>query len=220
MPSGKNPFNSLLSVLIVNLITKSLWAEGAILTEAKGLLSSPRATDWGEWGDWDNCPERNGAQTYVMGMRLKTEPAQGPGDDTALNGIRFMCGVLKERQKVLHSPDRQIESSVGGWGTWGVSYECPDGYAVGFQLRSEITQENHDDTAANNLRIFCSNTGTLSYLEGSGLSWGEWTDAQFCPYGWAMCGIKTQVEASKGHAVDDTALNNLDVRCCRVHTNF
>lgn len=160
-------------------------------------LESPRITDWGEWGEFDSCPEN----TFVRGMRLKTEPAQGPGDDTALNGISFMCGVLGEPQKILHSLSRQIHSSTGKWGTWGASYECPESYAVGFQLRSEERQNGQDDTAANNLRIFCSNSdpNNANYLEGSGLSWGEWTDTRFCEYGSAICAIRTQVEAAKGH---------------------
>lgn len=166
------------------------------IADLANVISSPRVTDWGEWGDWEYCSDG-----YVMGMRLKTEPAQGPGDDTALNGVSFMCGNLGEPQKRLHSPERQIQSSTGRWGTWGVSYECPSGYAVGFQLRSEATQKGHDDTAANNLRIFCSNSDpeNVNYLEGSGLSWGEWTQPQLCRYGWAMCGIRTQVDSSKGY---------------------
>ncbi|CAL8144039.1 unnamed protein product [Orchesella dallaii] len=175
-----------------------------------GLLSSPRITDWGEWGEFEYCKEG----TYVIGMRLKTEPAQGPGDDTALNGISFMCGIIGETQKKLHSPERQIQSLSGNWGTWGVSYECPNSYAVGFQLRSEASQKGHDDTAANNLRIFCSYS--MQYLEGSGLSWGEWTEPQLCPIGWAICGMRTQVETPKGHNVDDSSLNNLDAQCCKL----
>lgn len=163
------------------------------------VLYSPRVTDWGEWGDFEYCPEN----TFVRGMRLKTEAAQGPGDDTSLNGITFMCGFIGEPQRVLHSHSRQIQSLVGKWGTNGVSYECPEGYAVGFQLRSEPSQKHHDDTAANNLRIFCSTSAlnnNVSYLEGSGLSWGDWTEPQLCKYGKAMCGIRTQVEAEKGHS--------------------
>lgn len=216
---------------------------GAVLPKSNiSIISSPRVTDWGEWGDFDVCPEN----TYVMGMRLKTEPAQGPGDDTALNGVSFMCGVNGDNQKTLHSPERQIQSLVGSWGTWGVSYECPGSYAIGFQLRSESSQKGQDDTAANNVRIFCSSSlksPGINYLEGSGLSWGSWSDPQFCSNGWAMCGIRTQVESSKGHcefsfqkfktslwletfmivyvslfliAVDDTSLNNLDAQCCLV----
>lgn len=194
---------SLLALLFLEY-DESVLANGAAVpsSELRTMLSSPNVTDWGEWGDWEYCPEN----TYVIGMRLKTEPTQGPADDTALNGISFMCGVIGEPQMTLHSPSRKIQSLVGKWGTWGVSYECPGSYAVGFQLRSESDQKGQDDTAANNLRIFCSPASSemspgVHYLEGSGLSWGTWTTAQFCPFGWAMCAIKTQVERAKGHSM-------------------
>jgi len=176
-----------------------------------GLLSSPRVTEFGDWGEFEYCEEG----TYVIGMRLKTEPNQGCGDDAALNGISFMCGVIGETQQVLHSPERQLQSLTGIWGDWGASYECHNSYAVGFQLRSEEFQHDNDDSAANNLRIFCSNS--MTYLEGSGLDWGDWTEPQRCPVGWAMCGLRTQVQSSQGGNIDDTALNNLDVQCCELN---
>ncbi|ODM97349.1 Vitelline membrane outer layer protein 1 [Orchesella cincta] len=174
------------------------------------FLSSPRVTDWGDWGDFEYCPE----DTFVVGMRLKTEADTGPQcDNTALNGIRFMCGIVGESQKMLYSPERQIQSFEGNWGRWGAIYECPRSYAVGFQLRSESGRGGNDDTAANNLRIFCSNS--IEFLEGNGLSRGDWTETQRCPFGWAICGMRTQIETPQGNS-DDTALNNLDIQCCKL----
>jgi len=63
-------------------------------------------------------------------------------------------------------------------------------------LRSEPHQDNLDDTAANNLRIYCS--GSKGFLQGGGLHWGEWTALQQCPYGYAICGLRTQVQLSQG----------------------
>lgn len=51
------------------------------------IISSPRITDWGAWGPWSTCPNRE----YVYGFQLKTERNRGEFDDTGLNGIRLFC---------------------------------------------------------------------------------------------------------------------------------
>jgi len=67
MVVNTNFCNSLILVILSGLNINLALAERNI------FLSSPRLTDLGDWGEWDECPEK----TYVMGMRLKTEPAQG-----------------------------------------------------------------------------------------------------------------------------------------------
>ncbi|XP_021950187.1 vitelline membrane outer layer protein 1 isoform X2 [Folsomia candida] len=147
-----------------------------------------------------------------MGFRLKTEPFQGPLDDTGLNGVQLLCGKVGESSRSIQS--RRIQSLVGKWGSWGSSYECPRGYAVGFQIRSEAFEERNDNTAANNLRIYCS--GTKGYLEGAGLQWGNWSNIQLCPWKSVICGLRTQVQSPQGHNSDDTSLNNVDMKCCEM----
>lgn len=120
----------------------------------------------------------------------------GPLDDTGLNGVQLLCGRLGESSRIIQSR-RRITSLVGKWGSWGSSYECHRGYAVGFQLRSETFQDDTDNTAANNLRIYCS--GTKGYLEGAGLPWGNWSKLQLCPWKYALCGLRTQVQEPQGH---------------------
>lgn len=44
-------------------------------------------TQWGIWGAVEYCPEGE----YAYKFQLKTEPGQGGGDDTGLNGIKLYC---------------------------------------------------------------------------------------------------------------------------------
>ena len=45
-------------------------------------------------------------------------------------------------------------------------------------FRSETSQGSGDDTAGNNLNLFCSD----GYWHlGDGLSWGDWSDKVYCP---------------------------------------
>lgn len=51
------------------------------------------------------------------------------------------------------------------------------------------------------------------FFVGDKNEWGTWTGDQFCDKGFAVCGIKSQVEA---RAKDTTALNNVNLHCCPV----
>ena len=79
--------------------------------------------------------------------------------------------------------------TVGG--EWMSVQRCRNSaVAVGFQLRSEGKQRG-DDTAANNLKLICSDN---SVLTGDGMAWGDWTEQRLCDTGHALCGIQAQIE--------------------------
>ena len=138
------------------------------------------------------------AGKHVVAFQLKTEKDQGGNkDDTALNGIKLQCADIGSGRD-----DSSIHSKVGDWGDWGAEYRCPSGSALtGFRLRGEKDQGRGDDTAANNLMGFCRSSTTqeeTDSITGDGLSWGDWSARRDCPRGYAICGIKTQVEDSQG----------------------
>jgi len=177
-----------------------------ISTGQEVILESPILTYWGDYHPWENCSEGE----YVFGMQLKNHEYQGPFyDDTALNGIRFFCGPPGWTEIT-----ESIESGSEFYGVWGQQFLCPTGgYISGFQLRSEEDQNLLDDSAANNLRMFC-NGEQSSYMQGDGLDFGVFTTARHCPAGQAFCGISTQVEIAGTD--DDTSLNNFMVKCCAI----
>ncbi|PIC17986.1 hypothetical protein B9Z55_024035 [Caenorhabditis nigoni] len=176
-------------------------------------IRSPRRTEYGDWQGWKNCPDG----TYAYAVKHKVEGDQRGGDDTGLNAVALFCNPL---HWTTYNTDREILSGEGGWGGWkGVKY-CPEGLVmIGFALRSEADQRGKDDVAADN---FCGYCGTphgprdrSNWISGDTPGWGDWTQDQFCPQGFAVCGINTQIEGDQGGG-DDTALNNVDLRCCRV----
>ncbi|XP_031432759.1 vitelline membrane outer layer protein 1-like [Clupea harengus] len=132
------------------------------------------------------------------------ERRQGIGDDTALNGIRLLCRHIEN-----FALQQTISSFEGRWGSWTPYQDCGSEYLQSFSLRVERPQGGGDDTAANNIEFRCTN-GKL--LFGGGMSWGDWGSwSGQCSNG--ICGIMTKVEKPQG-GVDDTALNNVQFRCC------
>ncbi|CAG7733778.1 unnamed protein product [Allacma fusca] len=185
---------------------------------AEIFIQSPRVSDYGDWGPYDECPPG----MYVIGFQLVSEPDQGAfGDDSAMNGVSLFCFSLTARMNApdflswYASPRKyvMISSTIGHDGYARSAYECPfPEYAVGFELRSDPYHGLwYDDTAANNMRLSCTK-GTI--VEGDGESWGDWTGVQYCPRGFRICGIKTQVE--KPGVVDETTLNNIELGCCEI----
>jgi len=172
-------------------------------------IESPKVTNWGEWGAEEFC----NATEFVYGFRLKVQQSQGILDDTALNAIELHC------VKTITGPRTYIKSREGIKGAWGTVRECQGtSYAIGFEMRTEAPTL-FDNTAANNMRLMCSDGVTV---EGTGLTWGDWTGALFCPSNMKICGIRTQVEdpvedpsAPKG----GTGTNNVDMFCCDRNSN-
>jgi len=175
-------------------------------SEPENYLDSPPDTDWGVWGYEESCPFGR----FAQGFQLKTEPIRFTEDDTALNGIRLVCGDPTRPDTAI------ISSTVGEFGEWGRVYSCYPGRLTGFQLRVESPVITGDDTATNNVRFFCSALSSPNdYIQGDGLSWGSWRDPLRCFPNQGICSIQTQVEPNLGDG-DDTALNRVSMGCCNV----
>lgn len=170
-------FSSLLTVpLLLTIVTGGI-AENFNIT-------SPPVTDWGTWGQFQKCP----LGTRAQGFQLLTQRFQGPlTDDTALNGVRLYCG------DPFNQSTHAITSKIGDFGNWGSTYSCFPGNINGFQLRVEPYLGSGDDTATNNMRVFCSGDPN-NYVEGDGLGFGLWGESRRCFSDQGVCGLQTQVE--------------------------
>ncbi|XP_043090328.1 vitelline membrane outer layer protein 1-like [Puntigrus tetrazona] len=99
-------------------------------------------SDVGSWGRWTEikwCPSG-----FLIGFQLRVEPSQGNGDDTAANNILFKC----------------TQGSLAGegtnWGFWGDWSQTCEGRGIcGLRTRIEGPQGRGDDTALNDVRMFC-----------------------------------------------------------------
>ena len=157
-------------------------------------------TNWGYWHPISNCPEYG----KVDGFRLRMDD-----DTTALNSIELNCvngGVINPHH--------------GHWGKWTQYQKCSEGtYITGAMLKSEPKQGFwKDDSAANNLKIKCSDgTEKLDLLDGwdgghQG-SWGSWGSCS--DTGGYICGLWVRMELNNFFTIDNTALNQVRFSCCR-----
>ncbi|CCD68684.2 Vitelline membrane outer layer protein 1 [Caenorhabditis elegans] len=197
---------------MIVLITLLLFAIPILCNKVE--LRSPRVTTFGDWNSWARC--RDGEFAYAI--QVKVEGKQGSrGDDTGLNAVALYCRPLGSD---AISRNNKIMSGEAPWGGWGGIKYCPNNKVlIGFTLRSEQNQRDGDDCAADNFAGYCGTPhgprNRDSRIQGDGTGWGDWTDDQWCPEGYAVCGIQSQIEKEQGRG-DDTAVNNVDLECCQV----
>ncbi|XP_073727816.1 LOW QUALITY PROTEIN: vitelline membrane outer layer protein 1 homolog [Misgurnus anguillicaudatus] len=95
---------------------------------------------WGEWSDIKWC-----SHGFLTSFQLKVEPYQSSWDDTAVNNIRFIC-----------STGNTPEGSGTSWGDWGDwSNKCQGKGICGIKTRVEEPQGIGDDTALNDVHMYC-----------------------------------------------------------------
>ena len=67
--------------------------------------------------DYEFCPKT----TYISAFKVRFQEHQGNGDDTAMNGIKFLC-VSPETDA-----SQEITPTQGFWGTWSDWIKAPAG---------------------------------------------------------------------------------------------
>ena len=143
---------------------------------------------WGKWGEEELCPS-NG---YVVSFKQRVEEYQGAnGNDSALNSICLICNTGKE--------------------------VCKKGFYRA-DLNFEEDQGHGDDTAANDFKMKCRDGNWIT--ADNGKTWGKWLGFKACPDKQIICGMKTRIQSPQGERVrenrdDDSALNGVELVCCR-----
>uniref|UniRef100_A0A8C1QV72 Vitelline membrane outer layer protein 1-like n=1 Tax=Cyprinus carpio TaxID=7962 RepID=A0A8C1QV72_CYPCA len=100
-------------------------------------------SDVGSWGQWKKiqwCPFG-----FLTAFQLRVESPQGIEDDSAVNNIRFRCsgGSLLQGDGTFR----------GNWGEW--TSTCEGRGICGIKTRIEEPQGYSDDTALNDVRMYC-----------------------------------------------------------------
>lgn len=107
---------------------------------AAGAERPPLFCRWGAWSEPVWCPDRG----FLTAFALRVEAAETPGDNTAANNVRFRC-----------SDGSELEGPGLSWGEFGEwSDACSKG-VCGLQTKIEAPRGLGDDTALNDLRLFC-----------------------------------------------------------------
>ena len=135
---------------------------------------------------------------------IKIDGPTDDGDDTGLSYIWMEC----------KQSDKELRGGFVFWGYYnGTTQQCPN-YMVGFQL-----QMCNENVGATNMVMYCSHDES-DYKTAN--SWGNsegpcnWGPKQFCPQNYAVCGFQYQYEPQQGSDVDDSAITNVKMLCCRV----
>ncbi|XP_062255350.1 vitelline membrane outer layer protein 1 homolog [Platichthys flesus] len=197
---------AVLAVLSVGLCEEKnfLQRAGVAFTSRpyRSMLTVTNGEQFGNWTWPEMCPD----QFFAVGFSVRVESNQYGADDTALNGIRLICGKDVNRS-FLYS----VESHTGYFGDWSSPQYCPSGVLTSFQLRVETHRGLFgDDTAVNNIKFRCSSN---PLLEGTGMDWGEYGHwSQDCGNG-GICGIETKMEEYQS-GLDDSTLNDVRFHCC------
>lgn len=174
----------------------------------KQTIKSPNNLNFG--GNWymEVCPYG----TYVSGMQAAIEPAQGGGDDSAMEALRLFCSNFDG--DVITSIEIKDSSSFGYWGD---RVDCPIGaHAKSFRARAESRQGGDDDTGMNSVEFECGKPNDESTTETIRPSneryWGSWSSRKSVS-GKAICGVEGKIEPSQGSG-DDTGLHSLEFIFC------
>ncbi|XP_058614496.1 vitelline membrane outer layer protein 1-like [Onychostoma macrolepis] len=94
---------------------------------------------WGQWKDIKWCPSG-----FLTDFQLRVESPQGDGDDTAANNIQFRCS------------QGFLMGDGAPWGDWGSWSQTCDGKGIcGIKTLVEKPQGRGDDTALNDMRMYC-----------------------------------------------------------------
>ncbi|CAL8084988.1 unnamed protein product [Orchesella dallaii] len=182
----------------------------------------------GTWMEEDEC----GPGKYVVGITGHRDVVLGSGkkqvDYAGLTSIGFKCespGLRDTEYMSFSAP------GLAAWPVWNTSkwFDCDEGAAIGFEInaKQEITKEEPDDFATDNIKLHCScgpsvvNPFDSTELDPAiqGVAHGTWRKGRYCSKKHTVCGLQTQMHTFQDEyspIYDNTGLNEIRVKCCKV----
>ncbi|XP_066475674.1 vitelline membrane outer layer protein 1-like [Tiliqua scincoides] len=127
------------SKVLFFILSCGLWVADARLYTS--ILTVPNGARWGRWGPAHFC-----SKGHAVGFQIKIEPFVMESDQTGMNAIALLC-----------DDGETITSTIGPKrGRLGPkSNKCAEGYICGIQTRVQSPQYVEDDTALNDVKMFC-----------------------------------------------------------------
>ncbi|KAG2486033.1 hypothetical protein HYH03_015241 [Edaphochlamys debaryana] len=162
---------------------------------------------WGDWTPWSYCYEVDEQGELVgipmRGLRLKVDDDPFAEDKTGLDAVEMTC-----------RDGSTLRPSSGLFGAWTDYKECPNsGIIVGAQMRvADPAPDGGDNTAVNSLSVKCNDGTVLTPDQGYTGGWRDWVECEPDAF---VCGIRLRLQADQGPEGDDSALNGMQMQCCR-----
>ena len=150
---------------------------------------------WGGWSAWSSCS----ACTDKMPNGELWHDSDGDTYDCAWYGEGSNCATYGNgyANKGLTANDACCACGGGG----PVAFD-------GFAIKNEPNQGGGDDTGANAVQMYC---GSAPSEPSTNAGWGGWSNHVSCPAGKGICGFRIRIEGQGG---DDTAMNDIEMKCC------
>lgn len=165
-----------------------------------GVIESERKTNWGDWSNWESCP----SGSFVKRFKRRfggSEYVNGVSDSFGLMDITFTCSDASNTQ----IKGALFSSSVTAFSDLK---NCPNFVRFkGFSIDNPGILNNGNEIGANGINMMCEDN-TEIYSDTVFKKW------RLCPDNSFICGLRVQIKVYQGNASDDTALNNIDMKCC------
>jgi hypothetical protein len=152
-------------------------------------MEAPGGAPWGGWSGFAACP----AGQAVCGIEARIEAPQGGGDDTAMNGLKFVCCEYERRSDASTSIDLQVEAN--GAGSWAGTNKHTATCAAGSALAG-ISRPTNDNWTK---RALCGRfpgltTGSTTVMPMAAESRRAQRLGDWAPNFWKMeCGLNEHV---------------------------
>ena len=159
----------------------------------------------GTWRESNFCPEGS----WAGGFRVysNTERIKESGYD--IKGIYFVELRCFDEDGVLKGISKSQGEDLGD-ATWSEVYDCPG--KKNFINRFSIKVKTGGIMGVNEIWMGCFGDFKHFIYPKSECCHNP---VSWCPSETNLCGLKPKFESDQGPSKDDTALNNLEMHCCR-----
>ena len=151
------------------------------------------------WTYWQMCP----AGTWPDSVNVQIDKEWG--DNKGLTRISLGCWDTSSSRRSY------ITSGYVDFGRWGKREIC-SGYIIGYTLQS-----CNEEVGAVDLKVRCDDGRRLwPHWWGGSSGPCKWSSWKQCKDGFRVCGIRTKLESDQGVFHDNSAINDVDLKCCPI----
>ena len=161
-----------------------------------------KGTD-GTWRDSIYCPD----DSWMGGLRLYSNTLGISAAGYDKKGLYFVELRCFDTDGALKASVQSLGEDLGD-AAWSDDFNCPGKK----NFINRFSQSVAPDEGVNGLWVGCFGDYKLDGITGYNKIYNPVT---WCPSETAVCGIKSKFESDQGSNLDDSALNDIELHCCR-----